>query len=84
MLLLDVVLVPVEELLNRVTPKKKEALLDRFFTLRHLVYVRVSQGRSWLWYKRSWYTLGDQSLPVHILKPLMILDFLRTVKTQPI
>lgn len=46
-LLLDVVLVPVEQFLNRVAPQQKEAFLNRFFALRHFVHARVREGRSW-------------------------------------
>lgn len=40
-LLLDVVLVPVEQLLDGVAPQEKETFLDGLFALRHLVHASV-------------------------------------------
>ena len=80
MLLLDIVLVAIEELLNRVTSQQEETFLNGFFTLRHFIDVGICQGRSRLWNERCWQAFLDQSLPIDVFEPYVILDLLGAIK----
>lgn len=83
-LLLYIILVTIEQLLNRVSAEEEETLLLSFLAFRVLVHVCICQWRSGLWNERSGERLRNESLPVHVSKPLMVLNFMRATQTQPV
>ena len=83
-LLLDIVLVAIEKFLDRVSSQQEETFLNGLFALRHFIDVRICQRWSRLWNKWSWQAFLDQSLPIDVFEPYVILDLLWAIEAKSI
>ena len=81
--LLDVILVPIEQILDRV-PSEQARILLNLFSIQLFSYILVGEWGPYLGEEGGLYPLVNYSLPVDILKPDVWFDLVWAIQTKPV